>query len=88
MPRPLFTTGKDPVPIVQEAGWAPGPVWTGAENLAPSGIRSRDRLACSQSLYRLRFTAHNAHIGILKMDAVNYSETLIISTSLRDGSAD
>ena len=34
-PRPLFTTGKDRVPIVQEAGWAPGPVWTGAENLAP-----------------------------------------------------
>ena len=23
-PRPLFTLGKDPVPIVQEAGWAPG----------------------------------------------------------------
>ena len=22
--------GKYPVPIVQEAGWAPGPVWTGA----------------------------------------------------------
>ena len=21
--------GKDPVPIVQVAGWAPGPVWTG-----------------------------------------------------------
>ena len=35
MPRPLFTPGKDPVPIVQEAGWAPGPVWTCAENLAP-----------------------------------------------------
>jgi hypothetical protein len=34
-PRPLFTTGKDLVPIVQKAGWAPGPVWTGAENLAP-----------------------------------------------------
>jgi hypothetical protein len=28
-PRPHFTPGKDPVPIVQEAGWAPGPVWTG-----------------------------------------------------------
>jgi len=38
MPRPLFTPGKDPVPIVQEAEWAPGPVWTGAENLAPTGI--------------------------------------------------
>jgi hypothetical protein len=34
-PRPLSTLGKDPVPIVQEAGWAPGPVLTGAENLAP-----------------------------------------------------
>jgi hypothetical protein len=27
-PRPgRFTPGKYPVPIVQEAGWAPGPVW-------------------------------------------------------------
>ena len=26
---------RDPVPIVQEAGWAPGLVWTGAKNLAP-----------------------------------------------------
>jgi hypothetical protein len=34
-PRPLFTPRKDQVPVVQEAGWAPGPVWTGAENLAP-----------------------------------------------------
>ena len=42
-----FTSGKDPVPIVQKAGWAPGPVWTGAENLAPSGIRSPDRPARS-----------------------------------------
>jgi len=32
---------KDPVPIVQEAGWAPGPIWTGAENLVPTGIRSQ-----------------------------------------------
>ena len=44
MPRLLFTPGKDPVPIVQEAGWAPGPVWTGAENLSPTGIRSLDRM--------------------------------------------
>jgi hypothetical protein len=39
--RPLFNLGKDPVPIVQEAWCAPGPVWTGAENLAPTGIRSQ-----------------------------------------------
>jgi hypothetical protein len=57
-PRSLFTPGKDPVPIVQEAGWAPGPVWTGAENLASAGIRSPDRPARCQSLYRLRCPAH------------------------------
>jgi hypothetical protein len=33
-----FTPGKDPVPIVLKAGWAPGPVWTGVENLTPAGI--------------------------------------------------
>ena len=46
-PRPLLTPGKDPVPIVQEAWWAPGPVWTGVENLAPTGIQSPDRPARS-----------------------------------------
>jgi len=34
-PRLLFTPGKDPVPIVQEAGWAPVQVWTGAEISPP-----------------------------------------------------
>jgi hypothetical protein len=35
MPQLLFTPEKDLVPIVQEAGWAPGPVWTDVENLTP-----------------------------------------------------
>jgi hypothetical protein len=30
-----------PVPIVQEAEWASGPVWTGVENLAPPGSDPR-----------------------------------------------
>ena len=39
-PRPHFTPVKDPVPILQEAGWAQGQSgW--AENLVPTGIRSR-----------------------------------------------
>ena len=46
---------SDPVPIIQEAGRAPGPVWTGAENLASTGIRSPDRPSRSESLYRLRY---------------------------------
>jgi hypothetical protein len=44
-PLPLFTPGKDSVLIVQEAGWAPSSGWTGAENLASTGIRSPDRPA-------------------------------------------
>jgi hypothetical protein len=48
-----FIPRKDPVHIVQEAGWAPGPVWRGMENLAPTGIRSLDLPARSDLLYRL-----------------------------------
>jgi hypothetical protein len=36
-----FTPGKDPIPILQEAGWAPEPVWIGAENLDPQGFDPR-----------------------------------------------
>jgi hypothetical protein len=58
-PRPgRFSPGKDPVPIVQEAGWAPGPVWTCAKNLACTGIRSPYRPARSQSLYQPSYPAH------------------------------
>ena len=31
-PRVHFTSGKDPGPILQEAGWALGPVWTGRKS--------------------------------------------------------
>jgi len=35
-PKPQALTasipGKDPVPILQEAGWATGPVWTGGKS--------------------------------------------------------
>jgi hypothetical protein len=40
-----FASAKTPVPTVQEAGWTPGLVWTGAENLASTGIRSAVRPA-------------------------------------------
>ena len=56
-----FTLGKDPVLIIQEAGWAPGPVWTGAENLASTGIRSPDRPARSESLYRPSYPGRRIH---------------------------
>jgi hypothetical protein len=56
-PRPYLTPGKDPVPIVQEAVWAPGLVWTGRKS-RPTGIWSPDHPARSQSLYRLSYPAH------------------------------
>jgi hypothetical protein len=33
--RPLYPREKETIPIVWEAEWAPRPVWTGTENLAP-----------------------------------------------------
>jgi len=56
--RPLFIPGKHAVPVVQEAGWSPGLVWTGAENLAPTRIRFPGRPARSQLLCQLRYLAH------------------------------
>jgi hypothetical protein len=48
-----FTPKNYPVTILQEAGCAPGPVWTSAENFTHSGIRPPDRPARSESLHRL-----------------------------------
>jgi len=56
-PRPQFTPGKDPVPIVQDAGWAPGKVWTGGIS-RPHRNSIPDRPARSQSLYLLNYPAH------------------------------
>ena len=53
-PRPLYPV-KDPVPIVQETGWASRQLWTRTESLAPTGSQSPDRAARSESLYRLSY---------------------------------
>jgi len=56
--RPHFIPGKDPVPILQEAVWAPGQVWTGGKT-RPHRDSIPDRPARSQSLYRLSYPARN-----------------------------
>jgi hypothetical protein len=43
------------VPVVQKVGWAPGTVWTGAENLTPTGILSKNRPASSEQLHRVSY---------------------------------
>jgi hypothetical protein len=50
-PRPdIFTPSAetDPVPIVQDSGWASSPVWTDAEYFTFTSIRSPNRLALSE----------------------------------------
>ena len=64
-----FTPGKDPVPIVQQAGSAPGPVWIAAENLAHTGIRSPDLPARSESLYGLRYPGPEGRSTVTKIYA-------------------
>jgi len=56
-PRPHFTPGKDPVTILEEAGWAPGPVWIDGKS-RPRRDSIPDHPAHSQSLYRLSYAAH------------------------------
>jgi len=55
------TPGKDPVPIAQDAGWAPGPVWTGGKS-RPHRDSIPDRLARSQSLYLLSYRALEVYV--------------------------
>ena len=76
----LFTPGKDLVPNVQVAGWAP--VWTGAENLAPTRIQSLDRPACSRWLYWLRYPALSKLCNSLILR--NVMRDVLITLQFRD----
>jgi len=55
---PFYARTRDPVTIVWDAGQAPGPVWTGAENLPSTGIRSPDRPARSDRCNAWDIPAH------------------------------
>jgi len=57
MPQPHVTPRKDLVPILQKAGWAPGPVWMGGKS-RPHRDSIPDPPACIQSLYQLSYPAH------------------------------
>ena len=76
-PRPHFTPGKDPVPILQKAGWAPGPVWTGGKS-HPHRDSIPGRPARSQSLYRLSYPAQN-----FLLDKVNITDMRHLTTGIR-----
>ena len=73
-PRPHFTPEKDPVPILQEAGWDPGPVWTGGKS-RPNRDSIPDRPVRSQSLYRLSYRAHSIYRVQVKSTYTYHSPT-------------
>ena len=56
---------KTRFPLYRRPRWASGSVWTGAENLAPTGIRSPDRPAHRQSLYRLSYPVLKFSVPLL-----------------------
>jgi hypothetical protein len=72
--------GKRPVLIVQEAGRAPGAVWTSAENLALTKIRSLDRPACSVSYNDLSYPG--PHKRLLRRHLVTVALTGSLDTNV------
>jgi len=64
-PRPHFTPGKDPVPILQEAGWVPGPVWTGGKSRPHrDSIMDRPAVVCRYTDWATRPTHTHTHVYI------------------------
>jgi hypothetical protein len=59
-------------------GGDPGPVWTGAENLAPTGTRASDRSTRSKSLYRLSYPGPHGSGSIV---GIWVSLSLVINSS-------
>jgi hypothetical protein len=71
--------GKTLYPLYRRLGWPPGPVWTGAEKLAPpTGIRSPDRPPRSESLYRLSYPGPTTCIVNMKATFFFYFNPLLL----------
>ena len=87
-PLPLFTPGKDVVPVVQETRWAPQPVWTGAENLVPPTPGGFDPRAVQP--VAIRYTDRNipahtpgqpkAEMGLAADYVPNIKHTMLVGT--------
>ena len=77
------TPGKHPLPVVQEAGWASGPVLTGGK-FRPHRDSIPDRPARGQSLYRLSYPAHNLRFYTYKILVAFWNQGAAGSLSVRN----
>jgi hypothetical protein len=59
---PVTLPKGKPVPTAQEAGWAPGLVWMGAENLTCTRIQSPHHLAHNKSPYHTNADTYKIYI--------------------------
>ena len=80
-PRPHFTPGKDTVPILQEAVWGPGPVWTDGKS-RPHRDSIPNRPARSQSLCRLCYPAQSYVVLTPEIDTVSIRTYTLYTMSL------
>jgi hypothetical protein len=71
-PRPPYLQEGDLVPVLEKAEWATSAVWTGVKNLALIGIRSQERPARDESLYRHAVPTHDLFL----IPIPNYQDTL------------
>jgi hypothetical protein len=56
-----LSPGKSPVHFVQDAEWAPKPVWAGVQNLALTGVRNPDRPISVDSAFMCSTFSYNTH---------------------------
>jgi len=64
-PSVLYPQGQDPLPVVEEAGWAEGPVWTHVQNLTPTRIWFPD------------LPAHNKLLLLTTLSPPKYTDTCL-----------
>ena len=87
-PRPFYPRERDPVPLVEQAGWAPVPGWTGAGNLVFTGIRSLDCPARRESIHLIApagtIYCHVAELTMLKITWLHHTSvwTILCANSL------
>ena len=78
-PRPHFSREEDLVPILQEAGWAPGPVWTGGKSrLHRDSIRTVQPVVIRYTDWATRPTSMNIAFAKVIKYWYNYIQQHIV----------
>ena len=67
--RQLYPREREPVPILEEAGWAPWPVWTVRKTSLPPGFDDRIAQAVA-SYYTDRATSAQRHVYVRTTSAL------------------